>query len=532
MMKAGKAEMPFAIVADLPLGTYHGAGHDSEPERLPSVARLHSALLCAAGFGPRAVAVAAGDGLEACDEDLAALRWLEENPPDSVRIPSLQINVTSSIAYRDDGTIHRSKSVASIRKLAKRPGGGTAVDGHFAWIWRQKPPPQVLDSLEQLCPEVGYLGTTESPVRLAAVTAGDMDATADLDETADMFSLNVEEVMRPLPGRTAELIGAHQMATGKPPTVARDRIRTAERSLSSVPPRRALEPARYRQRQRPVSEVPWPIAMVLPFDRVVSAEYRVAWAVAAHRALVKLLGYGAPPLVTGIYPPGQRRPANRLALQVLGTEMPCLPMALGDPDKRTSALLILVPAGADVGDLRALERAVSGLTWLGGPGGSRARVDQDRMGVLDGGQFWLPPASGQVRLWETVPAAVPDTRGHEGWTFADAAMLSLGFVWQDYHGHDVKGRGAERDCALTAAVSGLGAQVMQARPERTIDVGRYVHKVNEHAVVRPYSAVLDLGGLGGDQVVQAIGQSRHLGGGLLVPRDVPAGEAGGHHAAR
>ena len=55
---------------------------------------------------------------------------------------------------------------------------------------------------------------------------------------------------------------------------------------------------------------------------------------------------------------------------------------------------------------------------------------------------------------------------------------------------------------------------------------RYAHKVNEHAVVRPYRAVLRLSGVAGDRVVQAIGQSRHLGGGLLVPRDVPAGRPG------
>ena len=33
--------MPFAIVADLPLGTYRGAGQDGRPSAMPSVARLH-----------------------------------------------------------------------------------------------------------------------------------------------------------------------------------------------------------------------------------------------------------------------------------------------------------------------------------------------------------------------------------------------------------------------------------------------------------------------------------------------------------
>ena len=80
--------MPFAIVADLPLGTYHGAGRDGQPEPVPSVARLHAALLCAAGFGPRAVSTGP-DRLDVREGDQAALRWLEENPPDSVAMPAL-----------------------------------------------------------------------------------------------------------------------------------------------------------------------------------------------------------------------------------------------------------------------------------------------------------------------------------------------------------------------------------------------------------------------------------------------------------
>ena len=35
---------------------------------------------------------------------------------------------------------------------------------------------------------VGYLGTTESPARLRAVTGEEIEATADLDATAGMFS--------------------------------------------------------------------------------------------------------------------------------------------------------------------------------------------------------------------------------------------------------------------------------------------------------------------------------------------------------
>jgi CRISPR-associated protein Csb2 len=53
-------------------------------------------------------------------------------------------------------------------------------------------------------------------------------------------------------------------------------------------------------------------------------------------------------------------------------------------------------------------------------------------------------------------------------------------------------------------------------------VGRYVHRTAEGTVIQPYRATVRLGGLAGQQTVVAIGQSRHLGGGLLVPLDLPA----------
>lgn len=518
------ADMQFAIVADLPLGTYHGAGGDGQPEPVPSVARLHAALLCAAGFGPRAVSTGP-DSLDVREEDQAALRWLEENPPDSVAIPALQINIAYPVAYRDDGTIKRTRASASIKKLAKSPGGGTAVAGRFAWIWTEPPPPSIRGCLAELCPDVAYLGTTESPARLLAVAGEQIQGTADLDATAGMFSSGVTALVRPVRGRTAELMAAHQDASGRPPSVAKDKARTDEKSLSPVPRRDAVATARYRDRARSAVEAPWQRAIVLPLDRVIGEEYRVGWAVAAHRALIRLIGYGAPPLVTGAYLAGTPRPANRLALHVLGPETPAAPVRLSDQAGRPgSALLLLVPGDADAGDLDALDRGVAGLVSLRGPGGRIARIDQAATKEIAGGEFWQPLAPGLERVWETSPAAIPDTRGNQGWTFADAALLSLAFAWKDTWTARLPltgSRGARYYQDLADAVRAMGADVIGAWPLRTSEVDRYAHKVNEHAVVRPYRAVLRLKGVAGDRVVQAIGQSRHLGGGLLVPRDVP-----------
>ncbi len=511
--------MAFAIVAELPLGTYRGAGADGRPERLPSVARLHSALLCAAGFGPRAVE-GDHDLLGVADTDAAALRWLEENPPDSVHIPALEVNVERVIAYRDDGTLKKppKSSALTIKKLPKAPDGATAVDGRFAWIWKQDPPEPVRAALEQLCPDVPCLGTSESPVRLTAVTAGDFNATHDLNPGAGPFTAGGTGVDRPITGRLAELSQAHHEATGTPPSAARDRYATDERSRSAVPGRKAVETAWYTPRQGGPADVPWPQVITIPMDGPVPEQDRVAWAVAAHRALIKMIGFGAPAMITGAYPEGARRSANRIALHMLGSGMPA--------QGQRPSLLIMVPADPDPADLQVLQQAVEGLGSVRGPRGRTRKLDTGKIRVVDGSRFWAPPQPGAIRLWRTVPAAIPDTRGsrEDEWNFAHAALLSVGFVWKDRLPR-IPGRGDAYYRGLAAAVTDAGVGIVHVKASRTSDADRYVHKVNAHAVVRPYTACLSLGSLAGLCAIAAIGQSRHLGGGLLVPFDVPEGTA-------
>jgi CRISPR-associated protein Csb2 len=510
----------FAIVADLPLGTYRGAGADGGPERIPSVARLHSALLCAAGFGPRAVE-GIHDSLDLADNDVLALRWLEDNPPDSVRIPALEVNLERAVAYRDDGTLKKppKSSALTIKKLPKAPDAATAVDGQFVWIWKQDPPEQVLAALEQLCPDVPYLGTSESPVRLTAVTGDDFEASHDLNQDAGLFTVGGTGIDRPVAGRLAELSEAHRAATGTPPSAARDSYTTDERSRSAVPGRQAVETAWYTPRKAELTEVPWPQVITIPMDVPVPAQDRVAWAVAAHRALISMIGPGAPALITGAYPAGTRRPANRIALHLLDADTA--------PQVQRPCLLIMIPTNPDPADLEVLQQAVAALRLLRGPSGRTRELDLTGIRVMEGSRFWSPPQAGAIRLWRTVPAAIPDTRGSRNaeWNFTHAALLSVGFVWKDLRDRlpKISGHGDAYYRSLAAAVSGAGVAIVHARAVRSTDVGRYVHKVNADAVVRPYTAYLSLGSLAGLRTITAIGQSRHLGGGLLLPFDVPEG---------
>ena len=112
----------------------------------------------------------------------------------------------------------------------------------------------------------------------------------------------------PTVGRLNELAGAHQAQGARLPTPRQDKIGADERSLSSTPTRVSVRPERYVSVEPTRADLPWATGLLVPFElekpgRVLERD-RVAWAVAAHRALVKLLDRQAPPLLTGVYPEG------------------------------------------------------------------------------------------------------------------------------------------------------------------------------------------------------------------------------------
>jgi CRISPR-associated protein Csb2 len=102
----------------------------------------------------------------------------------------------------------------------------------------------------------------------------------------------------------------------------------------------------------------------------------------------------------------------------------------------------------------------------------------------------------------------------------DAVSLSVAMVWRDILGL----RRHQRHWQVTwaAKVRDRGVKVEDLRWVTDGDLSRFVHRINPGAVVRPYKALLNLGDLGTSQGLVAIGQSRHLGGGLLYPVDIPS----------
>jgi len=430
------------------------------------------------------------------------------------------VSTNGAIAYREDGTLKRNPNRARFKKLPKQASSLVSVDGAFMWTWLVEPPEPVAACLRSLCPDVSHLGTTESPVRLR------VDETATQGTHRQVVAAGAfpegpgEEVDVAASGRLDELLAAHRdHRSGK---LGTERVGSDERSVSPVPPRAATRSQWYAAVSYEPADVPWPEVLLVPlsldqaFGRVRERD-RVAWAVAAHRALIKVLDRDAPPLLTGAYPVPEDRPANRVALHLLTRDQP-----VDLPNGSGAALAVLLPRSAEAAQLQAVYRGIEQLR------GFRSRNGQatvmGRAEARAGDLLWREPSVGVRRLWRTSPAAVPDTRGHQHWTFTHAALLSLGFVWQgSARLPPLARRGAARDRAIVDAVNAVGVGVLRATPLRTPAVADYVHRVHPDAVVRPYRALLHMGDLSGARTVQAIGQARHLGGGLLVPEDYPEG---------
>jgi CRISPR-associated protein Csb2 len=188
------------------------------------------------------------------------------------------------------------------------------------------------------------------------------------------------------------------------------------------------------------------------------------------------------------------------------------------------AFALLVPSDADPADLAILDRAVGDLAEVRRGARSSIRLRHGRR-IVAGDAFWVPVPAGHVRAWVTATPAIPDSRPLRGrpWTIGDAALLSVGLVLRDRF--ERPARRADWYAGIVDGIAAAGAAVLEAH-KLNDDGHRFVHHVSPETALQPYRAALRLGGLVSDRTILAIGQSRHLGGGLLVPLDLPAGFPG------
>ncbi len=501
----------FAVIAQLPLGTYRARTPGEALDAVPSPARLHAALVCAAAAGPRARED--GDVLAPDDEDANVLRWLEEHPPDGVSLPRTRVQTTTALAYRREGTLVKEGSDKGPKdKVVARPLVGlVAVDGPFAWTWREPPPASVQDGLAALCHDVSHLGTAETPARLHVGTATPTHRRLPGADLSSPPGLDVEVAA---PGRTAALEAAHRLTQSRP-AAGLDSYATSERVHAAAYVAEGRQPARYLGLAPLEPEAPWRHVLLATFGHAGMGQRdqdRVMWAVAVHRALVALAGDEAPPVLTGAYASDVPRPANRVAIQFLDVDAATL---VGLPGLG-SVLAVLLPEGVAPDELALVSDAFARLRSVRSGRGVR-QVGQ--LGTRSARTFWPVPVEAG-RLWRTSPVAVPDTRPLRGsWTLYDAIALSVGLVLRDRPEFAVSEQGQARYRALAARATTAGLVVVGAQRLAGGDLTRYVHRTDPTRVVQPYRATLRLQGVMNERALVAIGQSRHLGGGLLVPDD-------------
>ena len=123
----------------------------------------------------------------------------------------------------------------------------------------------------------------------------------------------------------------------------------------------------------------------------------------------------------------------------------------------------------------------------------------------------------------------PDADGRQ-WRAREAMYLSLAHVWRDAF-DDIQqmekdGLGYEqRIWALErkAEVADSPVHVCGAKPTYAVNMQDYAHRVDRSNLVRGLNGLISLAGESHelDSAAMAVGQSRHLGGGLLLPVDLP-----------
>ena len=139
---------------------------------------------------------------------------------------------------------------------------------------------------------------------------------------------------------------------------------------------------------------------------------------------------------------------------------------------------------------------------------------------LDPSQFWPAPQEGVVRYWRPVPGMVTETRRQGGgsrWSLEDAALLSIGHVFRERLVPIAKG--SERYRGIVEQVRSWGVRVHDIHPIHDSRVERFAHKLPQGVIAQPYTAKFDLAAVLPPTALVAVGQSRHLGAGLLVPVD-------------
>lgn len=493
------------LMARFPLGIYIGHKADGSLDLSPSPARLHAALLNSAAQG------SLSESGQPSAASLDALTWLENHPPVALFQPESRLLGTSSsrFIYRGVGTLKKTKSgVLGTRIQERRVSDGVSINAPFGYEWNDVPE-DIASTICTLAQDVSCLGETHSVVVLEEA---EFTPNLFIDRKATAFTPGTQAREVPIPGRTQALVKAHSRLFKKKMT---DSSSVLLEPNSPPPPRNFIKPVRYRTGpDSRETHTPWSNALFFKLSKSVPMDRAVELCSTMHKALIARNGNDVSPIITGKYLPGTlERPANRLAIQyipvnwsrVLGFDYP--------------VLVLFIPSGAAGIDLQQIREAENiRHLWSRSLG---------KIGICYTGEnrfaddFWPQPEEGITRLWKPLVPIIPETRRvskkRGQWHLSDSGLLSLGYVFRD--NISPQGTGEAKYISIRNQVSALGATVSDAHTV-PVRARNFVHRTHKSVPVQPYTATFSLGQLANERPAIMVGQSRHLGGGLLVPFDV------------
>lgn len=556
-MKWRASEMSFVIAARFLMGLYQGRDSSGEPERYPTPDRLFKALLSVAclNYGYTS------EGCHESEQISETLRWLESNPPDKIRLPSAILSDGYGVvAYRDKGFTEKHKV-----KMASSPAVSAyryQIDDALEWIWLNPPSERIAECLENLCEEIPYLGESCSKVHVIAQVRGDDADTPDQrsrtyvkDDVMDLEALNSHIFINcPTQGRLEELCANHNKLNSRKVSNRKiDEKKVQETNLlAEIPEGRSVIAVAYRgegldTRDSARMVQPWDRAILLPV-RVASphAEWQplqlqtVRWAVAMHRFLIRKWGFGAPAVLTGKYMkiPGIPQPANNVAIHVLSDSLgkEFSSKLQSTIRQQLPAFLILIPREMSTEDFAGLcdvcQRSQGDSLYCGH---DLETLEFGEPRIFDDSTIWQEPANDRVRYWKPLPFAMAETRaftdpqGRRKWRARETIALSIAHVWRDLFdasypertGHQAKEQGYW-DAADAVLNDSSPVQIVGAKPAFRTHMEDYAHHVQESNVLRGCNALIRFSeDCANECCAMAIGQTRHLGGGLLVPVDIP-----------
>lgn len=502
-----------------------------------------------------------------------SLQWLEKNPPDAIHLPkAIQIDGDGAVAFRDKGNAPKEKTKVL-------PGAAVCYtsypeDDCIEWCWESNPPQGVAQCLNDVCAEIPYLGEAcslasicaeERPqVSLADMRDSQLFVRDDMPDMTSLYGSSEFFFTCPAEGHLDELLDVYKDfhkknyegrqpedydKTGK----AKSDPDQERNLLAALPKWKQVRPVAYHSavidEHHDSSKItaPWNRAIILPVNladggRTWTPRQRevVAWAVGLHRLLVKKWGFDVPAELTGKYLriPGVSRPANNVAIHVLA---PSLKESVFDKlndgiRECLPAFLVLIPPEMSSDDFARLCDICASLQGQA----FYCRRDWETLTfgeaqVFDDADIWQRPMEGRTRYWKPFPFAIAETRafsdphGGRNWRAAETVALSVAHVWRDAFAavrvpqtHVSKER-EYWNLADSVLSDESPVSIINAHPVSRVHITDYVHHVQASNIVRAVDAFIRFDGKSSDVecAAMALGQTRHLGGGLLVPIDIP-----------